>query len=174
MLLSYQTLILNYVLPLGTWHIPRNRKQIITQIVASVADMADHVARQVRAAVARRIHWLTALAYLPVGIHFWRQGAPGWAIAADAAAYLGVTLLVLPTCMALAEVRSPVPQLFGSVQHIGRWSRSQYDGAGARVWMRRGGNEQRIGDGSGSWPGLKSQHLHRSFKRTMVTLPRCP
>ena len=59
---------------------------------------------QLRAAAARRTHWLAGLLYLPVGAHFWRQGAPGWAIAADAAAYLAVTLLLLPTCMALAEV----------------------------------------------------------------------
>ena len=62
---------------------------------------------QVRTAVARRTHRLAALMYLPVGLHFWRQGAPGWAIAADAAAYLAVMLLVLPTCMALAEVSNP-------------------------------------------------------------------
>ncbi len=60
---------------------------------------------QVRAAAARRTHWLKGILYLPVGIKFWRQGAPGWAIAADATAYLAVTLLLLPTCMALAEVR---------------------------------------------------------------------
>ena len=63
---------------------------------------------QVRAAVARRTHFLTALMYLPVGLHFWRQGAPGWAIAADASAYLALTLLVLPTFMALAEVSACV------------------------------------------------------------------
>ncbi len=60
---------------------------------------------QVRAAAARQTHWLKGTLYLPVGLKFWRQGAPGWAIAADAAAYLAVTLLLLPTCMALAEVR---------------------------------------------------------------------
>ena len=59
---------------------------------------------QLRAAAARRTHWLTGLLYLPVGVHFLRQGAPGWAVAADAAAYFAVMLLVLPTCMALAEV----------------------------------------------------------------------
>ena len=68
--------------------------------------------------MARRYHRLTALLYIPIGLRFWRQGAPSWAVTADAVAYLAITLLLLPTSMALAEVGRMRVQSLGQLTHV--------------------------------------------------------